>query len=202
MKRYIKSSEQIDASLFSVIRKFFNWVKAKFPYLEAYTDNKSSVEVYLDKAEDPKEVAYQLASKATDLHLSSLDTPNEMKRTYVIASKKSSNITASLNPYGDDDAFWTREDLDSLGNWVAEIISDDYDGARVDYDNSYLEGDGKHITVGVNIYLDEDTPIYYEATNYIDMRKIRNVPGDLNKVYGPRFAQDIENECDADANNW
>ncbi len=125
-----------------------------------------------------------------DLFVDSGDTELAAECDEVIAELSNKKITSNMSMFGEDNGFWTRDDIDELGYAVADYITEK-GGFDVEYYSGYANSD-KEIEITVDYpFADQQ----FTHTDYIDFRKIK-VPRDLItryvKVFGDALIGEIE----------
>lgn len=84
--------------------------------------------------------------------------------------------------FGDDDSFWTRDDLDEF---VSELEdTEEFNHFKITIYESYIE-DNNMMELGIK-YNDYELSVYQK----IDMRKIKS-PNDLRKIYIPIVCKEV-----------
>jgi len=133
------------------------------------------------------------------------DSPGILVATAPVTAIQASVVTGNLTDYGgafdiDPYAFWTREDLDALGEDVEQYANDSlrrrgWGDAQLMLSGAYLEDDYKTITLEF-----EDSDGYtYAISRVIDMRKIRK-PADLISKYMMEYSNSLATEYEENHN--
>lgn len=110
---------------------------------------------------------------------------------YITVNRKP--VKSSLDLFGIDDAFFTREELNELADAVETDVNEKFKSFNsdfsIDYTGIWLEDDNRTITMDYICFPNETE---YSISVRIDMRKIQ-VPGDIFK-YVETFANKIDSQ--------
>lgn len=91
------------------------------------------------------------------------------------------------NMYGEEDEFFTREEINELADEVESQLNDDEDSDRYHYTEVYIEDNELDISV-----LDTKTDYEFNTKMKVDMRRIKK-PSDLMK-YASKLADVFRKE--------